>query len=64
MDSYYQLDFTLKQRLNDVWTLGFSAKNLTNTEREISYDDDVVSASSNESYKLGREYKISLSATF
>jgi outer membrane receptor protein involved in Fe transport len=64
MDSYYQLDFTLKQRLNDVWTLGFSAKNLTDTEREISYDDDVVSASSNESYKLGREYKISLSATF
>lgn len=64
MDSYYQLDFTLKQRLNDVWTLGFSAKNLTDTERSVSYDDDLVSASDNETYKLGREYKISLSATF
>lgn len=63
-DSYYQLDFTLKQRINDTWTLGFSAKNLTDSERTISYDDDVVSASSNETYKLGREYKISLSATF
>lgn len=64
MDSYYQLDFTLKQRLNDTWTLGFSAKNLTDTERSVSYDDDLVSASDNETYKLGREYKISLSATF
>jgi outer membrane receptor protein involved in Fe transport len=64
MDSYYQLDFTLKQRINDIWTFGFSVKNLTDTERTISYDDDVVSASSNETYKLGREYKISLSATF
>lgn len=64
MDSYYQLDFTLKQRLNDVWTLGFSAKNLTDSERSVSYDDDLVSASDNETYKLGREYKISLSATF
>jgi outer membrane receptor protein involved in Fe transport len=63
-DSYCQLDFTLKQRLNNTWTLGFSAKNLTDSERTISYDDDVVSAPSNESYKLGREYKISLSATF
>lgn len=63
-ESYYQLDFTLKQRLTDNWTLGFSAKNLTDTERKLVYDDDVVSAADNRTYKLGREYSISLSASF
>ncbi len=62
---YYQLDATLSQWLNDTIKVSFSIKNLTDTPRGLYYDGKVIDgAPTNEEYRIGREYSVSVSATF
>jgi len=55
-----KLDLILKQQVGDNWSIKFSAKNLTDAERERYYDSEAKDIFS--SYKRGRSF--SLSATY
>lgn len=62
---YGTLNFTISQKLNENWTIGFKAKNLLNPAIQEVYrsdyiGDDVVKSS----YKKGIDFSLSLSATF
>jgi outer membrane receptor protein involved in Fe transport len=62
---YGTLNFSLSQKLGEIWTLKFQAKNLLDPEIETVYrskfiSDDVTKTS----YTKGREFSISLSASF
>ncbi|HKK17469.1 MAG TPA: TonB-dependent receptor [Opitutales bacterium] len=59
-----QLDLVIRQKWKD-WTFGLSIKNLTDTERSLVYDSDVVGGGIKEqSYRAGRDYSISASYSF
>jgi outer membrane receptor protein involved in Fe transport len=63
--SFHQLDFALRQQLNDNFTLGVFVKNITDTERIVYYDKDVVSGADDQrNQKLGKEFWITLTAKF
>lgn len=63
--SYEELNFTFSQRITDIFTVGFSAKNLTNSSRGIVYDKELIDSSLKErEYTVGRSYSISVTATF
>jgi hypothetical protein len=70
IDSFYQLDLILSQTwrvemLRGDVTLKFTAKNLTDSTRQIIYDSDQTSGEIPErSYKLGRDFKLSLTYSF
>jgi outer membrane receptor protein involved in Fe transport len=70
VDSFHQLDLVASQTLRPTWlpgelTLRASAKNLTNSSRGIIYDPDQTRDEVAErSYKIGRDYSLSLSYTF
>jgi TonB-dependent receptor len=65
VDSYYQVDFVASQRLWRGLGLKFSVKNLTNSTREIIYDEEQTRDETAErSYKVGRDYSIALTYTF
>lgn len=61
--AFFEVNFTLSQQLNENWRIGFTAKNLTDSERGIEYEDD-VNAPDRTSFKLGRSYSVSVSASF
>jgi len=66
IDGFYTLDFVASQRLYlEGLVLKVSAKNLTNSTREIVYDQEqTVDQVAERSYKVGRDYSISLSYTY
>jgi hypothetical protein len=60
---YGTLNVTVSQKLNDIWKVKFSAKNLLNPKIQSVYrseyiDDDVVKTS----YRKGIDFSISISA--
>jgi outer membrane receptor protein involved in Fe transport len=62
---YGTLNFSLSHKFGETWTLKFQAKNLLDPDIETVYrsryiDRDYVKTS----YRKGREFSISLSATF
>lgn len=69
-DSYYAmifenpvdtLDFSFSQKIYRRWTLGFRVKNMLNPDIEMEYRTEGGLSASRSSYKLGREYSMSLS---
>ncbi|WP_169853113.1 TonB-dependent receptor [Anaerohalosphaera lusitana] len=60
---YGTLNFTMSQKLNDTWKLGFKAKNLLDPAIESVYRSPVGDVTKT-SYHKGMEFSISLSATF
>ena len=63
--AYHRLDFFVTQKLADGWTLRLGVKNLTDPVRGTIYDPEKTSGTiiRNE-YRAGREYSVSVSATF
>lgn len=62
--SFYQLNFVFRQSIGR-WTLGFSVSNLTDTKREIFNDPGIIGQGQlEESFRQGRDYSFSLSASF
>ena len=62
--SFDQLDLVIRQKWKN-WTFGLSIKNLTDSERSLVYDSEVVGGNAQEqSYKVGRDYSISASYSF
>ena len=62
--SFDQLDLVIRQKWKN-WTFGLSIKNLTDTERSLVYDSEVVGGDLKEqSYKVGRDYSVSASYTW
>jgi hypothetical protein len=63
---YEQLDLTISQTFGKErnWKLSFSVENITDTERGIGYDSEIVDEINRLTYKVGRDYGISLSAEF
>ncbi len=62
---YATLNFSLSQKLGEIWTLKFQAKNLLDPDIETVYrskyiGDDVTKTS----YTKGRDFSVSLSASF
>ena len=70
VDSFYQLDLVLSQTwevplLRGDVMLKLSAKNLTDSTRQIIYDkSQTVAEIAERSYKVGRNYKLSLTYRF
>jgi outer membrane receptor protein involved in Fe transport len=70
IDSFYQLDLILSQKwrvdfLRGDLTLKLSAKNLTDSTRQIIYDKDQTAGTIAErSWKTGRDFKLSLVYSF
>ena len=66
--SFSQLNFTLSQRLTDYLSLGFSVKNITDSERTLFYDEVLIDGDIRDreerKYRVGRDFSISLNATF
>jgi len=63
--SFHELNLVIKQKIFEHFTLGLSVKNLTDSERAIVYDKDVVSGIAPErEYTVGRSYSISISGEF
>ncbi len=60
---YGSLNFSLSQKLGEIWTLGFKAKNLLDPEIESVYRYG-GSDTTKTSYTKGMEFSISLSAAF
>ena len=58
---YGELNFVLSKKFADNWKVSFSAKNLTDSTREIKYDDITGDGTSFRSYKKGIRYGISVS---
>ncbi len=63
---YGTLNFTFSQKLNDIWTVKFKAKNLTNPEIQEVYRSVYVKEGDKvkTSYRKGVEFSVSLSAEF
>lgn len=59
---YGTLNFSLSQKLGDIWNMKFQAKNLLNPEIDTIYGDGQDTLK--ESYTKGMEFSISFSATF
>ena len=63
-DSYYQLDLILQQEWNN-WNFKFTAKNVTDTERKMFYDNEATITEYKErSFKIGSSYSLSASYEF
>jgi TonB-dependent receptor len=61
IDSYYQLDFIASQRIWRGLEAKFSVKNLSNSTRDIIYDEDQTRYTITErSLKIGRDFSFSL----
>jgi outer membrane receptor protein involved in Fe transport len=64
VDGFYQLDVVASQHIWRGLVLKLSAKNLTNSTREIIYDEEqTVDQVSERTLKVGRDFSISLSYT-
>ncbi len=61
---YGTLNFSLSQKLGEIWKLKFQAKNLLNPKIESVYRDPVGGEKTHSSYTKGRDFSISLSASF
>ena len=63
--AHERIDFFLTQRLAEGWKLRFGVKNLTDPKRGTIYDPEKTAGTiiRNE-YRAGREYSVSVSATF
>ncbi len=55
-----QLDFTFSQKIYERWSLGFKIKNLLNPRVESEYRMENNQSVERSSYRVGREYSISL----
>ena len=65
VDSYEQLDLVVSQKLWRGFSVGFSAKNLTDSKRRIIYDPKQTSHRIAErEYRRGRDYSLSVSWKF
>ena len=65
VDSYEQLDLVISQKLWAGFSVGVSAKNLTDSPRRIVYDPEQTSRRIAErKYRRGRDYALSLSWSF
>jgi outer membrane receptor protein involved in Fe transport len=70
VDSFYTLDLILSQRiplerLRGEINVKFTAKNLTNSTRQLIYDPSQTDSTFTErSFKVGRDFKLSLTYTF
>jgi len=70
VDSFYQLDLILSQTwqvdfLRGDLTFKFSAKNLTDSRRQIVYDkNQTVDTIAERSWKVGRDFKFTLVYSF
>jgi Outer membrane receptor proteins, mostly Fe transport len=65
VDSYEQLDLVMSQQLWRGFSVGFSAKNLTDTKRRIIYDPKQTSHRIAErEYRRGRDYSLTVSWKF
>lgn len=61
--AYHQVDLTVRQTLGkrDQWELAFSVENITDSERSIIYNEELVDEETKRfSYREGRSYSISL----
>ena len=62
---YGSLNFSLSQKLGEIWTLKFQAKNLLDPEiKSVCRSDYIGDDVTKTSYTKGRDFSISLSATF
>lgn len=62
---YGTLNFSLSQRLGEIWKLKFQAKNLLNPDIETVYRSQYIGEDvTKTSYKKGMDFSISLSAEF
>jgi TonB-dependent receptor len=65
VDSYEQLDLVASQKLWRGFSVGFSAKNLTDSKRRIIYDPKQTSHRITErEYRRGRDYSLTVSWKF
>lgn len=60
--SFEELNFTLSQRINEHFSIKFTAKNITDSERGLEYDDP--GGAPERTFRLGREFSVSVSGTF
>ncbi|MGC9450970.1 MAG: TonB-dependent receptor domain-containing protein [Oceanipulchritudo sp.] len=62
--SYTQVDLVLQQKLG-AWSVKFSVKNLTDSERSTFYDPVLMDPKVFEKkYRIGRDYSLSVSVSF
>ena len=65
VDSFYQLDLILSQRIWDGLVFKVSVKNLTDSKRAIIYDREQTREEIDErSFKIGQDYSFSLTYTY
>jgi hypothetical protein len=65
VDSFHKLDLTFSQKIWGGAAMKFSAKNLTDSRRELIYDPSQTHGKFTErSYKVGRDYTLELNYTF
>lgn len=70
-EAYQTIDLTMSKQFGDRWKLGFTAKNITDSQRGTYYelvdgqgDGLVTSKKTRDSYKVGTTYSISASYSF
>jgi TonB-dependent receptor len=64
VDGFYQVDLVASQRIWEGLVLKFSVKNLTNSTRQIVYDQEqTVDQIAERTMKIGRDFSISLNYT-
>jgi hypothetical protein len=61
---YGTLNFSISQKMGEIWVLKFQAKNLLDPEIESVYRDPIDGDIRHSSYTKGLEFAIGLSATF
>lgn len=61
--SFFELNFTLSQRITDHISIGFTMENITDSVRGIEYDDS-VGGGDRRSFRVGRDYSLSITGTF
>jgi hypothetical protein len=65
VDSFYQLDLVLSQRIWEGLVAKVSVKNLTDSKRAIIYDPDQTREEISERrYRIGQDYSFSLTYTY
>ena len=63
---YIRVDATWKQRINDYWTVKLSVENITDSKREVHYDEDQTQGTERlvKSYRKGIDFSISATCKF
>lgn len=64
MDQYHALHLSVSHPLTEWLKLGISVKNLTDSARKLIYDERIVTAPPERTFRIGRSFSVSLSGSF